>query len=107
MVTTVDSASFEREVLQSEIPVVVDFWAPWCMPCRAVAPELERLAALRETSVKVVKLNIDDNPEIAQRYGVSSIPFIGLFRGGRLERGSLGAKPRPAIEADLGMIVIP
>jgi len=103
----VTSATFEAEVLQSDLPVVVDFWAPWCGPCRMIAPELERLAALREGTLRVVKLNVDENPDIAERYGVQGIPFVGLFRSGRLERASVGAKPRTAIEGDLGLLVIP
>ena len=105
--TDVTSATFETDVLQSDVPVVVDFWAPWCGPCRMIAPELERMAALREGTLKVVKLNVDDNPDIAERYGVRGIPFVGLFRDGQLERASVGAKPRAAIEADLGLLVIP
>jgi thioredoxin 1 len=107
LVKSVDAASWEREVLQSDVPVIVDFWAPWCQPCRMVAPVVEQIASMREGSYKVVKLNIDENPALAQEYDVQSIPLIGLFRNGRLERASLGAKPRPQLEAELGMLVIP
>jgi thioredoxin 1 len=107
MVTDVTSETFQSEVLDSELPVVVDFWAPWCGPCRQIAPELEKLAALRDGTLKVVKLNVDEAPEIAQRYDVRGIPFVAIFRDGQLERASVGAKPRPAIEADLGLLVIP
>ncbi len=106
-VKTVTSRTFEQEVLRSDVPVVVDFWAPWCGPCRQVAPVVEQMAVMREGSYKFVKCNIDENPDVAQAFDVQSIPMIGLFRDGRLERQSLGAKPRPQLEADLGMLVIP
>jgi thioredoxin len=105
MAQDVTDATFENEVLQSGEPVLVDFWAEWCGPCHAVSPVLERIA--EERKLKLVKVNIDENPDLAERYGVRSIPLVALFRDGRLERASLGAKPRAAIEADLGMLVIP
>jgi thioredoxin 1 len=106
-VRSVSSVNFDEVVLQSSKPVIVDFWAPWCGPCRAVAPVVEQIATMRKDSYVVVKLNIDESPDIAQRYNVQSIPMIALFRNGRLERQSLGAKPRPQLEAELGMLVIP
>jgi thioredoxin 1 len=107
LVKPVTTATWEPEVLRSETPVIVDFWAPWCQPCRMVSPIVEQIAAMRQGAYKVVKVNIDEEPAIAQQYEVQSIPMIGLFRHGRLERAALGAKPRPQLEAELGMLVIP
>ncbi|HWW44068.1 MAG TPA: thioredoxin [Acidimicrobiia bacterium] len=107
LVKPVTTAAFEAEVLRADQPVIVDFWAPWCQPCRAVSPVVEQIAAMRQGSYKVVKVNIDEEPAIAQRFEVQSIPMIGLFRNGRLERAALGAKPRQTLEAELGMLVIP
>jgi len=106
-VKPVTTATWEAEVLRSEIPVIVDFWAPWCGPCRQVGPVVEQIALMRQGSYKVVKVNIDEEPALAEEYDVQSIPLIGLFRNGRLERAALGAKPRPQLEAELGMLVIP
>ena len=107
LVPSVTTAQWDVEVLRSELPVIVDFWAPWCGPCRQVSPVVETIAAMRQGFYKVVKVNIDEEPKLAEQYGVQSIPMIGLIRNGRLERASVGAKARPALEADLGMLVIP
>ncbi|HEV7525311.1 MAG TPA: thioredoxin [Acidimicrobiia bacterium] len=107
LVPSVTTAQWEREVLQSDVPVIVDFWAPWCQPCRQVSPIVEQIASMRGSSYKVVKVNIDNEPALAQQYDVQSIPLIGMFRNGRLERKSLGLKARPQLEAELGMLVIP
>jgi len=107
LVPSVTTAQWDAEVLRSELPVIVDFWAPWCGPCKQVSPIVETIAAMRKGFYKVVKVNIDEEPKLAEEYGVQSIPMIGLVRNGRLERASVGAKPRPQLEAELGMLVIP
>jgi thioredoxin 1 len=98
-------ATFDTEVLQSTVPVVVDFWAAWCGPCRMVSPELQKLAEAHGAALKVVKVDVDANGSIANRYGIQGIPTIALFRNGHAVAKSVGAKPRAAIEADLGLTV--
>lgn len=95
--------AFDTEVLQATVPVVVDFWADWCGPCRMVTPELEKLAEAHGDKIKVVKVDVDANGTIANRYGIQGIPTIALFRDGQPVAASVGAKPRAAIEADLGL----
>jgi thioredoxin 1 len=99
----VTAATFEAEVVNSETPVLVDFWAEWCGPCHAVAPVLERIAEEREGELKIVKLNIDEEQELAMRYGVMTIPTMILFRDGEPAAVVSGARPKGAIESALGL----
>ena len=87
--------AFAEEVLAASEPVVVDFWAPWCGPCRMVSPEVEALAEQYGGRIKFVKTNVDETPEVAARYGVMGIPMIGLFKDGELVRNITGARPAP------------
>lgn len=98
--THVTDASFQAEVIESELPVLVDFWAPWCGPCRKVAPALEEIAAERD-DLRIVKLNIDDNQATAAQFGVLSIPTMILFRHGAPVKTVIGAFPKAKIEEAL------
>jgi thioredoxin 1 len=90
-------ANFQSEVLGSDKPVLVDFWAPWCGPCKMVGPVVEKLATDLASSVKIGKLNVDDNPAVAQEYGVMSIPTMILFKGGRVVAKTMGFQPEPKL----------
>jgi thioredoxin len=103
MTTAVTEHSFEEEVLQSEKPVIVDFWAEWCGPCHAVAPVLDRIVDERNGDLKLVKVNIDEQPALSQRYGVQSIPTMILFKNGEPAAAAIGAQPKPALERALGL----
>ncbi len=101
MALNVTTETFDQEVIRSDKPVLVDFWAEWCGPCHAVAPVLDRIAAERESELKLVKVNIDTEHELQQRYGVASIPTMILFRDGKPVKRIVGAKGKAALLREL------
>jgi len=98
--TDATDATFQAEVLDSEKIVLVDFWAEWCGPCRAVSPILDQIASEHSDKIKLVKVDVDNNMEIAAKYQITSIPAMKLFKGGEVVKSVIGAKPKPALEAD-------
>jgi thioredoxin 1 len=97
----VTEQTFEAEVLNNPKPVIVDYWAEWCGPCRMVAPVLEEIAKEYDEKIEVVKLNIDENPAVAQRYGIMAIPTMNVFSGGEVVKQIVGAKPKSALLREL------
>ena len=106
MANPVTEGTFDQEVLKSDQPVIVDFWAEWCGPCHAVAPVLEKIADERQGELKVVKVNIDEEQGLAQRYGIVSIPTMVLFKDGEPAAAAIGAQPKGALERSLGLVPV-
>ncbi len=104
--TDVNDSTFETEVLKSEIPVLVDFWAPWCGPCRMVAPLVEELADEYAGKVKFVKLNTDDNVQTAARYGIRSIPTLLVFKGGNTVSQVIGFRPKSELKRTIDQVLV-
>ncbi len=103
MATAVTESTFEQEVTKSDKPVIVDFWAEWCGPCHAVAPVLDKIVEERNGDLKLVKVNIDEERGLAERYGIASIPTMILFRDGEPAAAAMGAQPKGSLERQLGL----
>jgi thioredoxin 1 len=100
-VVTLQDATFDKEVLKSDVPVLVDFWAVWCGPCKAIAPTVEELARQYKGKVKVAKMDVDEHQQVPQQYGIRSIPTLLLFKGGRVVDTIVGAVPKSKLEDSL------
>ncbi|ASN78699.1 thioredoxin (chloroplast) [Porphyra umbilicalis] len=104
-VSQVTDASFKQEVINNDLPVLVDFWAPWCGPCRMVSPVVDEIAEEYESSIKVVKINTDDNPTIAAEYGIRSIPTLMIFKAGERVDTVIGAVPKSTLASTLNKYI--
>jgi thioredoxin 1 len=102
-VITLTEANFDEQVLGAEVPVIVDYWAPWCGPCRMLGPVIEQIADERLGAIKVGKVNVDEEPSLAERAGVRGIPYVVLYRDGELAAQAIGAQPKHALEQALGL----
>jgi len=101
----VTTATFQADVLSSAKPVLVDFWAEWCGPCRMVSPILDEIASEHGDKITIVKVNVDEEPALAQQYGITSIPAMQVFQGGEVVKSIIGAKPKPALLSDLSSFI--
>lgn len=99
--STTTDATFDQDVLKSDVPVLVDFWADWCGPCKRVAPILEEIAGETEGKLRIVKLNTDENPQAAAKYGITSIPTMHVFFQGDIAKTIIGAQPKPKLLKEL------
>jgi thioredoxin 1 len=106
-IKTVTDDSFDAEVLHNPLPVIVEYWAQWCGPCRMLSPVLEQIAAEMAGTVDVVKLNTDENPRTVQRYGIMAVPTTSVFSGGQVIKQVLGAKPKSALIRDFAEVLQP
>jgi thioredoxin 1 len=106
-VVTLQDATFEQEVLKSDTPVLVDFWAVWCGPCKAIAPTVEELAKQYKGKVKVAKMDVDEHQQVPQQYGIRSIPTLLLFKGGRVVDTIVGAVPKSKLEDSIKRVISP
>ena len=104
-VQQVTDASFDSDVLQADVPVLIDFWAPWCGPCKAIAPVVDELAKDYAGRLKVVKMNVDDNPNTPSKYGVRSIPNLLVFKGGQVKEQIVGAVPKAVLVKAVDQVV--
>ena len=103
----VTTGTFEAEVVKSAIPVVADFWAEWCGPCRMIAPVLTEVAKDYKDKLKIAKINVDEEPDLASRFGIQSIPTLLFFKGGQMVKQQIGAVPRPVLEKIVKELVVP
>jgi thioredoxin 1 len=104
MEQTFTDSNFEQEVLKSDKPVLVDFWAPWCGPCQVMGPIIEELAKEMEGKIKIGKMNVDENPATAQKYGIMSIPSLKIFKGGKVVKEFTGVQSKEGLKEELGKI---
>ncbi|SRR5689334_6932077 len=105
-VTEFSDSNFQNDVLKSDQPVLVDFWAPWCGPCRMIAPVVEELANEYQGSIKIGKVNIDDNPNVAMNYGVNSIPTLMIFKGGQVVDRFVGVQPKSRLQQAIDAVKV-